>query len=65
MVDTALGSNLDERRMYTDCQFESQLSSIALSDVILIIQAITSEPYNKCLTPDKSNDYYIEYVAYF
>lgn len=64
---TALEYNLDHRRIGRCKPFTlySTVSSVSDSCVLLIVQVVTNCPDADSITPDKTNEYYVEYVAYF
>ncbi|KAG5886061.1 hypothetical protein JTB14_009509 [Gonioctena quinquepunctata] len=65
-LKTALEYNVDHRRCGLDSlTFQSNISEIAATDILLVVQVLTSEPSSNNIEPQNSSDYYVEYIVKF
>ncbi|XP_018333339.1 uncharacterized protein LOC108742571 [Agrilus planipennis] len=66
-LEDAIEYNLDPRRIgvgTTTITFLSKINFVPDDHVVLVLKVLTYNPNQDSITPERSSDYFIEYVAY-
>lgn len=65
-MNNALKHNLDYRRCgMVNLQLLKKIPNIFKGDIVLIVQTLTADLIASNITPERSSDYFIEYIVYF